>query len=219
MSITGVTQTGSSTTTATPKTQMTGSQDEFLKLFMAQLQNQDPFNPTTNADMVAQLATMSNVEQTKQINTQLSELTAAQNASANASLSSLVGRECNATAGVFEMSATGGLPPALDISSNTPLKGAAVVIKDANGKEIRRIPLADGAKAASIAWDGKDANGVPVAPGSYEVSVDAGQSASTVTPQWHGSVDAVELTDNGPRLRMGNLLLAPGDIRTIGATP
>jgi chemotaxis response regulator CheB len=29
-------------------------------------------------------------------------------------------------------------------------------------------------------------------------------------------VDAVELTANGPRLRMGGVLLAPGDIHTIG---
>jgi flagellar basal-body rod modification protein FlgD len=203
----------------TPKTQMTGSKDEFLKLFMAQLQHQDPFAPTSGADMVAQLATLSGVEQSKQINDQLAEMAAAQNASANASLSSLVGRECNATAGAFTISDTGGAPPPIDISSASPMKGASLVIKNAAGEEIRRIPIADGSKTASLAWDGKDASGVPVAPGNYEISVDAGQSASTINPQWHGSVDAVELTETGPRLRMGSLLLAPGDIRTIGATP
>ena len=37
-----------------------------------------------------------------------------------------------------------------------------------------------------------------------------------ITSQWHGRVDAVELTADGPRLRMGGVLLAPGDVRTIG---
>jgi len=205
-------------TTPTSKTQLSGSKDEFLKLFMAQLQHQDPFAPTSGADMVAQLAQLSSVEQSKQMSEQLADMAAAQNASANASLSSLVGRECNATAASFDVSETGGFPPPLDLTSTSPTKGASVVIKNAEGKEIQRIPIADGSKTATVAWDGKDAKGVPVPPGSYSISVDAGQSASTITPTWHGHVDAVELTPNGPRLRMGNLLVAPGDIRTIGAT-
>jgi flagellar basal-body rod modification protein FlgD len=205
--------------TPTPKTQLAGSKDEFLKLFMAQLQHQDPFAPTSGADMVAQLAQLSTVEQSKQMSEQLAELAAAQNASANASLSSLVGRDCNATAGSFEVSETGGLPPPVDVTSPSPMKGAAIVIKNAAGEEIRRIAIPDGTKSTTLAWDGKNAQGVDVGPGNYQISVEAGQSASTITPSWHGTVDAVELTSNGPRLRMGNLLLAPGDIRTIGGTP
>jgi flagellar basal-body rod modification protein FlgD len=203
----------------TPKTQLTGNKDEFLKLFMAQLQNQDPFNPTTNSDMVAQLAQLSAVEQSKATNDHLADLTAAQSAAANASLSSLVGRNCNATAGDFEISETGGLPPPIEVSSANPMKGASIVIKDANGAIIRTMPVPDGTKNATLAWDGKNAQGVDVGPGNYSISVEAGQSASTVNPSWHGTVDAVELTANGPRLRMGNLLLAPGDIRTIGGNP
>lgn len=210
---------GTDPNTPTSKTQLEGSKDEFLKLFMAQLQHQDPFAPTSGADMVAQLAQLSSVEQSKQMSDQLAELAAAQNASANASLSSLVGRDCNASAGAFEISDTGGQPPPIDLSTTSPTKGAAIVIKNSEGKEIQRIPVADGTKNVTVAWDGKDAKGVPVPPGSYSISVDAGQSASTITPTWHGRVDAVELTTNGPRLRMGNLLVAPGDIRTIGATP
>lgn len=203
----------------TPKTQLTGNKDEFLKLFMAQLQNQDPFNPTTNSDMVAQLAQLSAVEQSKATNEHLADLTAAQNASANASLSNLVGRECNATAGDFEVAESGSLPPPLDVTSASPMKGASVVIKNANGDVIRTMPIPDGTKSTTIAWDGKTDAGVEAGPGNYQISVEAGQSASTINPSWHGRVDAVELTSNGPRLRMGNLLLAPGDIRTIGGTP
>jgi flagellar basal-body rod modification protein FlgD len=214
-----VDSTADASNTPTPKAQLTGNKDEFLKLFMAQLQNQDPFNPTTNADMVAQLAQLSAVEQSKAMNEQLAELTAAQSAAANASLSSLVGRECNATAGNFEVSETGGLPPPIDVSSANPMKGASIVIKNAEGEVIRTMPIPNGAKSATLAWDGKNDQGVDVGPGNYQISVEAGQSASTLDPSWHGTVDAVELTANGPRLRMGNLLLAPGDIRTIGGTP
>lgn len=197
-------------------TQLQGTKDEFLRLFMAQLQHQDPFAPTSGADMVAQLAQLSSVEQAKQTNAMLADLTAAQNAVANANLASLVGRECNATADGFSIDATGGTPPPLDITTSSPTKGASLVITDENGKEVRRIPIPDGTTATSIAWDGKTASGGALPAGSYKISVEAGTSTSTINASWSGRVDAVELTANGPRLRMGGILLVPGDIHTIG---
>jgi flagellar basal-body rod modification protein FlgD len=194
-----------------------GTQDEFLKLFMAQLQYQDPFAPTTNAEMVGQLAQLSSVEQAKQTNETLAELATAQNAVANAGLSSLVGRDCGATASRFSIDATGGAVPPLEVSTPSPSKGAAVIITDANGKQVRRISIPDGTTATSITWDGNDEQGNPSKPGSYSISVDAGESTSTFKTSWSGRVDAVELTAEGPRLRMGGVLLVPGDIHTIGS--
>ncbi len=42
--------------------------DEFLKLMVTQLQNQDPLNPTTNEDFLAQLAQFSALEQMQNLN-------------------------------------------------------------------------------------------------------------------------------------------------------
>jgi flagellar basal-body rod modification protein FlgD len=42
--------------------------DEFLDLFVAQLQNQDPLDPVKNEDFVAQLASISSVEQLESLN-------------------------------------------------------------------------------------------------------------------------------------------------------
>jgi len=215
MSIDGITGT-TGTAAPTNSTQLKGTKDEFLRLFMAQLQHQDPFAPTSGADMVAQLAQLSSVEQAKQTNAMLADLATAQNAVANANLASLVGRDCNATAESFSIDATGGTPPPLDISTTSPTKGAAVVITDANGKEVRRIPIPDGTTATSITWDGKNASGGALPAGNYNISVEAGTSTSTINASWSGRVDAVELTPNGPRLRMGGVLLSPGDIHTIG---
>jgi flagellar hook assembly protein FlgD len=65
-------------------------------------------------------------------------------------------------------------------------------------------------------WDGKDASGQTLAKGTYSMTVDKGTSTSDITASWSGRVDAVELTASGPRLRIGGVLLAPGDIHTIG---
>ena len=219
MSDTTITSTMPAISTGAPTTGtgLKGTTDEFLKLFMAQLQQQDPFNPTSGADMVSQLAQLSSVEQARQTNTELSDISAAQSSEASAGLSSLIGRQCSATAGSFSIGATGGSPPPVAITSTSATSGAAIVIEDASGKEIRRIKIPDGTTATSLQWDGKDASGNTVPPGSYKMSVDSGKSTGTIDAQWQGKVAAVELTADGPRLRIGDVLLAPSDIRTIGA--
>lgn len=217
MSISGISGGDPTSPQGGPSNQIKGTQDEFLRLFMAQLQHQDPFAPTSGADMVAQLAQLSAVEQAKSTNAQLAELAAAQNSSANAALSSLVGRACDASVGAFELDGKGSAPPPISVHGDGPTKGAAMVITDANGKEVRRVRIPDGTRDTTLAWDGKDGAGNSLASGSYSISIDAGSSPA-ITASWHGTVDAVELTDGGPRLRMGSLLLAPGDIRTIGAS-
>src|SRR5262245_14716433 len=97
--------------TAGPSGGIQGPKDEFLRLFMAQLQHQDPFAPTSGADMVAQLAQLSSVEQAKQINDQLAELAASQASAASAGLSSLIGRDCSAAAGGCPIERTGATAP------------------------------------------------------------------------------------------------------------
>jgi flagellar basal-body rod modification protein FlgD len=61
---------GSSGAAATP----TLDYDAFLQLLLAQMQNQDPLNPTDSTEFVSQLATFSNVEQGMNTNTKLDQL-------------------------------------------------------------------------------------------------------------------------------------------------
>jgi flagellar basal-body rod modification protein FlgD len=53
------------------------SKDEFLKLLVAQLQNQDPLNPLQGDAFVAQLATFSSLEQLISINSNIEKLVGA----------------------------------------------------------------------------------------------------------------------------------------------
>jgi flagellar basal-body rod modification protein FlgD len=219
MNITSTTATAPTTTpTSTPTSgALTGSKDEFLKLFMAQLEHQDPLDPKNGADMVAQLAQFSSVEQAQQTNQHLIDLAAAQSSTSSASLANLVGRTCNATAASFQLD-RGGAAPALQVTATGAMTGASVVVTDDSGKEIRRLAIPSGASSTQITWDGATASGAPAPAGNYHITVDPGTTSATITSQWHGRVDAIELTGDGPRLRMGGVLLAPGDIRTIGQT-
>jgi len=62
---------------STSKTSGTGGSldyDSFLKLFMAEMKNQDPTAPTSSTEYIAQFATFSQVEQSMQTNTKLDGL-------------------------------------------------------------------------------------------------------------------------------------------------
>lgn len=52
-------------------------QDEFLRLLVTQLQNQDPMNPVDNQQFIAQLANFSSLEQLISINKSVNKLATA----------------------------------------------------------------------------------------------------------------------------------------------
>src|SRR3954469_13341221 len=63
------------------------NQDDFLKLVVAQMTTQDPLNPQKDSDFVAQLTQFTTLEQTKGMQTDISELrTQQQFLQANATL-------------------------------------------------------------------------------------------------------------------------------------
>jgi flagellar basal-body rod modification protein FlgD len=70
--------TGETGATSTPaaRAQTLGS-DAFLKLLVIKLQNQDPTNPQSDTDFIAQLATFSSLEQLTSINKAITDLSKA----------------------------------------------------------------------------------------------------------------------------------------------
>ncbi|MCE9573230.1 MAG: hypothetical protein K8W52_08745 [Deltaproteobacteria bacterium] len=195
---------------------MTGTRDEFLKLFVAQLEHQNPLDPQSGADMVAQLAQFSSVEQATKANQTLAEISANQASSSNESLAALVGKGAITQASSLTLD---GPPPPIRITTDKSITSGSVVIKNAAGTEIRRLPLPPGRGPFDVTWDGKDAEGVDIPTGAYSISVEAkaaGGGDAFGTPTLRGVIDAVDLGPDGPRLRIGHALLTPADVQTIG---
>jgi flagellar basal-body rod modification protein FlgD len=194
------------------------SQDQFLKLFVAQLEHQSPLDPQDGSAMVAQLAQFSSLEQQVQSNTHLADLTSAQDAATSASLAGLVGHTSTVDASTLTLD---GPPPPIDVHTDGQITGGTVVIKNASGQIVNSIPLPAGNGTIPVAWNGTDQRGVAVPPGTYTIEVEAtGAGGATVhaTPELKGVIDGLELGPTGNHLRIGHALITPSAVLSIGAS-
>lgn len=67
--------------------------DDFLKLMIAELQNQDPTNPLDNSQLLNQLGQLTSIESTTKLNSTLTSLSEGQGL---ANASALIGKKINA---------------------------------------------------------------------------------------------------------------------------
>lgn len=89
MNVTSIPPSTTGRSAATSESTATATYNNFLKLLMAQMKNQDPTEPMKSTEYMAQLATFSQVEQTVQSNAKLDALLAS---SALSQADSVIGR-------------------------------------------------------------------------------------------------------------------------------
>lgn len=201
---------------ATPTAGLSPSRDQFLRLFIAQLEHQNPLDPQSGADMVAQLAQFTSVEQQVETNQRIADLAAASDAAASAGLAHLIGRTVTVSASSFELSGDGA-PPAITLDASRPVAGGHAVVRDRDGRPVARPPIEPG-PPARLAWAGTDDAGQPLPAGAYAIEVHATDAAGVevaATPQLTAVVDALRFTADGPRLHLGAIRVSPAAVTTI----
>jgi flagellar basal-body rod modification protein FlgD len=90
------TGTGTSGTSTATSSTPTLDYNDFLQLMIAQLQNQDPLNPTDSSEFMSQIAEFSNVEQGINANSKLDQLLVNSNIS---QASTMIGLQITGTDG------------------------------------------------------------------------------------------------------------------------
>lgn len=166
----------------------------FLRMLTAQIQNQDPLNPTPSDEFAVQLATFSGVEQQVRTN-QLLEAIAAQFGGGIAQIAGWVGMEARAEAPVrFD-----GAPVTLYPSPAPGADRAELVIRNENGREVGRFAVTP--SRDPLVWDGTGAGGGPVLPGLYSfelVSFTDGSPVSSSTPAAYSLVTEARIEGGQP---------------------
>ena len=220
--VTSVTTATDSTTGAAAMKQSTGmNKDDFLKLFIAQLKNQDPLKPQDGTQFIGQLAQLSQVEQAFNTNTNLQRLMDLQNSGSVQSAVSFIGKEVLVKGD--QLTVKGGTPTTLNYRLDTAANSVVLEVLNATGSTVKRLTLgATGSGDGQASWDGKDGNGLPVADGTYHLKVTAvdGSGAKTAgTPLMSGTVDSVKLEGTNPVLTVKGTDVALTDVlRVKGVT-
>ncbi len=178
------------------------SANDFMQLLVTQLKNQDPLNPQDSSQFVNQLAQLSQVEQTYNINTNLQNLLASQNNGNTLSSVSFIGK--SVTAQGSQVALTSGTPATLGFTLPSAASQLTVQILDGSGKTVRTLTQgATPAGSGSIVWDGQNDTGQTLPSGNYSFAV-SGTDASGQTIQGtttvQGQVTGVDLSGTTPIL-------------------
>lgn len=148
-------------------------ENTFLRLFITQLENQDPLNPTENEEFVAQLAQFSSLEQATQTTSLLEELLAQGTDRGRFDAVELIGHEVLATGNTFAIE-DDGVVGKLEYHLAGNISTGTVTISDLTGKEVRTLSLdVQGSGQHTLEWDGLDNEGETVPPGAYQFSMKA----------------------------------------------
>ena len=207
-------------TAQTSASSATGSVDDaqsnFMKLLVAQMQNQDPMNPMDNAQMTSQMAQLNMVSGINQLNTTLSSALSSFQATQTMQASSLIGREVLVPSSTLQLS-SGQAKMGVDLTQS--VDSLKLTVLDSAGQTLRSIDL--GAKPAGLtqlAWDGATDAGAAAADGSYSFKLEAlrnGQSV-TATALSAAQVGGVSLSNNNVRLSLPGLgEVALADVRQV----
>jgi flagellar basal-body rod modification protein FlgD len=196
------------------------AKDQFLRLLVAQLEHQNPLDPQDGAAFVAQLAQFSSLEQVTESNQRLAALEAGQATGARAAMTDVVGRGVLARADQIELDPGAGALPELSVHLGGPAAKVEVVVTDAEGHEVKRFAIGPHpAGNVPIPYDGTDAAGHPLPPGTYHFAVEAESAQGGAVAgyaQLRGHVSALVFgADGASHFRIGGVTITPADIISI----
>lgn len=202
----------------TNKSATTLDQSDFLTLMTAQLKNQDPFNPTDNTQMIAQMAQFSSVAGISQMNTTLSGIASKLGSTSASDAMGYVGKTVLTEGSTAYARSAGGIAGAVELAGDAT--DVTVTIADKAGNVLNTVALGQ-QKAGTVSydWDGKAADGTTAA-GPFTVSASATNGGASVVSHslvW-APVESVSLPASGnPVLSVTGLgSVALSAIRSVG---
>ena len=193
--------------------------DDFLKLFMAQVQNQNPLEPMDSLDFTNQLAMFSNLEQLQQVNEKLDSLADLQLDSEISRAVGYIGKDAVTYGNGFTVS-EGVDEYTFDYDLLTDATDVLIFIKDSDGETVRILEEGDRyAGANKFGWNGEDTDGNKVPAGDYTYVVTGldptGEAVASRTYSV-GKVTGVSFEDGQAVLEVNGASVSLSDLTQAG---
>jgi flagellar basal-body rod modification protein FlgD len=189
--------------------------NDFLTLMTAQLQNQDPLNPTDSNQFLSQLSELSTVEGITQLNTSMSTLSDSMLSSQALSSAALVGQGVLAPATSAAYTSGTALSGAVQVP--TGATNVVLSITNAGGAVVDQLNVPATAGLQTFSWNGTASNGQQSPSGTYSISAAAqvggtGQAATTLI---NGTVTSVTLGAAGTSPTLNTTQLGPVPLSSV----
>lgn len=198
--------------------QLADQKEQFLTLFLTQLQNQDPTSPMDSNQMTQQLVQFTSVEQQIESNKLLDQLVSAQAANANAVAVGYIGKDVVFNGNTTTLTDTGA---SWGYKLNSEPDSVTINVFNEAGALVYSTPgETTVGERLEFNWDGKDANGVKLPNGSYTMRVDAldAQNKGVETQiEAIGLVTGVVTSGDQPTLLVGNVIVDLDDVTRVAA--
>lgn len=181
------------------------AQEDFLKLMVTQIQNQDPLKPQENGDFLGQMAQFSTVKGLQDMQTTMNNLASSLVSNQALQASSMVGRFVRVPGDSAELLQGEGerFFGAAELPQSVPNLKFEIVTP--SGEVVKTIGMGQQKEGTvEFAWDGINAKGEPMPPGTYNVRATAtidGKSTSLET-MVIAPVSSVTLGRNGEQMSL-----------------
>jgi flagellar basal-body rod modification protein FlgD len=194
------------------------NKNDFLLLFVTQLQNQDPLNPMDNSQMATQTAQFASLEQLQNVNGNLDNLQKYQSAIIDENAVSFVGKTVKAKDNTVDLTQDESANINFDLDADATSVYASIY--DAAGNLVAEV---DGSSLSAgenhLSWDGTMSDGTTRAPaGTYTVdvkAVDANSNTFSGVPFCKATVTRANFGDGTATLTAGNRNISLVDVLNI----
>lgn len=199
---TGYDYTSLNKTTTTTKTDMEAQQDRFMKLLVAQLQNQDPMNPMDSAETTSQMAQINMVTQLAKLNESMTSMTSSYSAQQAVQAANLIGKSVLGSGSTLDYQ---GAAVDFQVGMTAGLKGGVIQIMNSSGSVVQELEFGAQSSAGdkTASWDGKLADGTTATNGGYTIRAYGVQSDGTAvaldTKTWQ-KVSSVALSSGSTQV-------------------
>ncbi len=196
---------GLSSTTASSVESLSENYELFLSVLTAQLQNQNPLDPTDTDEMTSQLVNYAQVEQQILGNSYLENLVLATNNESASVALAMVGMEVTYTADDLAYTSGDTLSWSIDVPDDADSVIAQVC--DEDGDVVYTQTLGTDAGTQTFTWDGTLTNGSTAPDGNYSlkiVATDGDGESLDIDPSTTSVVKQVDWSDGSAQLIMQN---------------
>jgi len=186
-------------------------QDQFMQLMIAQLQNQDPFEPQENGEFLTQLAQFDTATGIDDLGKSFGNFSDTMQSNSALQASTLVGKSVLVPGGTAYFQGSEGISGSVNLDSSTT--SLNIQVTDSSGQMIKTIPLGSQlAGNVNFGWDGTDEDGNLMPPGKYnfKASSQIGGENIAQNVSLGAKVDSVSIGQFGQGLKLN--LLGMGQI-------